>query len=55
MTWSLFIRCAPFPTKASLLHEAKLREDESGRTSKLLDWYVMSYLFSKGPVKQRLE
>ncbi|XP_028407757.1 metal-response element-binding transcription factor 2-like isoform X2 [Dendronephthya gigantea] len=33
VTWSLFIRCAPFPTKASLLHEAKLREDESGGTT----------------------
>ena len=37
ITWSLIIRCAPFPTKANLIHEAR-RKSESEMTSSFVDW-----------------
>ena len=37
LTWSMFIRTAPFPSKASLLLEAK-RKNESEMVSNMIDW-----------------
>ena len=37
VTWSLCIRCSPFPTKASLLHEAEKRNERED-TPWLPDW-----------------
>ena len=42
ITWSLFIRSAPFPTKANLLHEAKRKSESEMSSSSFVDWYVKS-------------